>query len=77
VTDTGEGIRAEALPHVFERFYRADPAREHHGGSGIGLTVSRAIAHAHGGELTAHSEGPGRGARFTLRLPLADDARGM
>lgn len=69
VTDTGSGITPDALPHVFERFYRADPAREHHGGSGIGLTISRAIAHAHGGELTAHSDGPGRGARFTLRLP--------
>jgi two-component system, OmpR family, sensor histidine kinase BaeS len=72
VTDTGRGIPADALPHVFERFYRADPAREHHGGSGIGLTISRAIAHAHRGELTAHSDGPGRGARFTLQLPTAD-----
>ena len=75
VTDTGSGIPPDAQPHVFERFYRADPARAHHGGSGIGLTISRAIAHAHGGELTAHSDGPGRGARFTLRLPVADDAR--
>ena len=75
VTDSGCGIASDALPHVFERFYRADPSREHHGGSGIGLTISRAIAHAHGGELTAHSEGGGRGARFTLWLPPADNAR--
>lgn len=69
VADTGEGIPADVLRQVFERFYRADPARERHGGSGIGLTISRAIAHAHDGELTAESDGPDHGARFTLRLP--------
>ena len=77
VTDTGTGIAPDALPHVFERFYRADPARAHHGGSGIGLTISRAIAHAHAGELTAHSHGPGHGARFTLRLPTHHSAPGQ
>jgi two-component system, OmpR family, sensor histidine kinase BaeS len=69
VTDTGDGIAAEHLPHLFDRFYRADPARRHTGGSGIGLTISRAIARGHRGELTAASTGPGHGATFSLRLP--------
>ena len=69
VADTGEGIRAEDLPHVFERFYRADPARRSSRGSGIGLTIARAIAVAHGGRLMATSDGPGTGAAFTLWLP--------
>lgn len=71
VIDDGEGIDAADLPHIFERFYRADKARAHSTqGTGIGLTISRAIALAHGGTLTAHSAGAGRGATFTLRLPL-------
>ena len=71
VTDTGEGIAVEHLPHVFERFYRADPARTHaaSGGSGIGLTIARALIEAHHGTLTAASAGPGTGARFTITLP--------
>jgi two-component system, OmpR family, sensor histidine kinase BaeS len=71
VVDTGSGIAPDDLPHVFERFYRADPARAAGAGSGIGLTISRAIAHAHGGELTAAHADHGRGARFTLWLPGA------
>jgi signal transduction histidine kinase len=70
VTDSGDGIAAEHLPHLFERFYRADPARSRSsGGSGIGLTIARALARAHGGDLRAASDGPGRGATFTLTLP--------
>lgn len=74
VTDTGEGITPEHLPHVFERFYRADPARHRQpgsSGSGIGLTISRALVEAHGGGLSARSAGAGRGATFTVRLPAA------
>lgn len=72
VTDTGEGIAAEHLPHIFERFYRADPARDRaHGGSGIGLTIARSLVTAHGGTLTAASDGPGTGARFTITLPVS------
>ena len=71
VTDDGEGIPAETLPRVFERFYRADSARSRdRGGSGIGLTIARAITQAHGGTLRAESEGPGHGTRFICTLPI-------
>jgi signal transduction histidine kinase len=75
VTDTGEGIVAEHLPHVFERFYRADAARDRtHGGSGIGLSIVRAIVTEHGGRVTAASDGPGTGATFTVTMPAAPTA---
>ncbi|MEO7753030.1 MAG: ATP-binding protein [Terracoccus sp.] len=70
VSDDGEGIADEDLPHLFERFYRGDPARSSDGtGSGIGLTISRAIVEAHGGALVAESAGAGRGAAFVVHLP--------
>jgi signal transduction histidine kinase len=70
VADTGEGIAATHLPHIFDRFYRADPARNRAtGGTGIGLTIARALAQAQGGDLDAASEGVGKGATFTLILP--------
>jgi signal transduction histidine kinase len=70
VADEGEGIAAEHLPRVFERFYRADAARDRaHGGSGIGLAIVKAIVEAHGGRVTAASGGVGRGSQLTLRLP--------
>lgn len=70
VCDSGEGIPLNRLPHLFERFYRGDTARSHtHQGSGIGLTISKAIVEAHGGHLNAWSEGPETGATFTLTLP--------
>lgn len=67
VSDTGRGLSAPDLQRVFERFYRADPATP--GGSGIGLTIARGIARTHGGDVVAHSDGPGTGATFTLVLP--------
>ena len=71
VSDTGRGIAAEHLPHVFERFYRVDPARDRaSGGSGIGLAISKALSEAHGGSISAASAGPGQGATFTVRLPV-------
>ncbi len=71
VHDAGDGIAPEHLPHVFDRFYRSDTARDRdHGGSGIGLTVSKAFAEAHDGTLEVASPGEGRGAIFTLHLPV-------
>ncbi len=72
VQDTGEGILPEHLPHVFDRFYRADPARSRAtGGSGLGLAIARAIVEAHGGDVSVASDGvPGRGSVFTVHLPL-------
>ena len=67
--DSGPGIAPEDLPHLFERFYRADKARGSMG-SGLGLSIGRWIAEAHGGRLTA-ANAPGRGALFTVTLPLA------
>ena len=72
VTDTGEGIAAEHLLHVFDRFYRVDTARDRHrGGSGIGLAIAKALIEAHGGGVFASSAGPGQGSTFTVRLPSA------
>ena len=71
VRDNGDGIPADQLPHVFERFYRGDTARTRdRSGSGIGLTISKALVDAHGGNLTATSDGPGHGAELTIYLPL-------
>ena len=72
VHDSGPGIPKDALPHLFERFYRTDIARSREqGGTGLGLAIARQLAEAHGGSLTAenHLEG---GAIFTLRLPTAN-----
>jgi signal transduction histidine kinase len=71
VTDDGEGIPAEHLPHLFDRFYRADAARtREHGGAGIGLAIAKALVEAHQGHITANSRGPGTGATFTITLPV-------
>lgn len=72
VTDNGEGIAAEHLPRLFERFYRADAARDReHGGAGIGLAIAKALVEAHGGTISVASAGPGTGAAFTIDLPIA------
>jgi two-component system OmpR family sensor kinase len=73
VADSGPGIEAERLAHVFERFYRADESRARaSGGVGLGLSIVAAVAQAHGGTASARSD-EGRGATFTIRLPLAAD----
>jgi signal transduction histidine kinase len=72
VADTGAGIAPENLAHVFERFYRADAARDRgHGGSGVGLAIVRSITRAHGGSVSAASAGVGQGAVFTVELPVS------
>ena len=71
VTDTGVGIPAEHLPHVFERFYRVDTARARSaGGAGLGLAICQWIAHAHGGDISVTSQ-VGHGTTVTVRLPHA------
>lgn len=72
VSDTGEGIDAEFLPQIFERFRQADASTSrHHEGLGLGLALVKQIVEFHGGRVTATSDGKGKGARFTLVLPLA------
>lgn len=72
VTDNGEGIAAAHLPHLFERFYRVDTARDRsRGGSGIGLAIAKAFTEAHGGHITAASRGPGHGTTFTVTVPIS------
>jgi signal transduction histidine kinase len=69
VRDSGPGIPPQELPHLFERFYRGDRSR-HLPGNGLGLSLARAVAHAHGGEIRVESS-PGTGCTFTLSLPAA------
>ena len=71
VNDSGEGIAAEHLPHVFERFYRTDPSRSREsGGSGLGLAIVKAIIEANGGTVSAASPGIGKGSTFGIELPV-------
>ncbi|HEY2904447.1 MAG TPA: ATP-binding protein [Vicinamibacterales bacterium] len=70
VTDTGEGIGADFLPHVFEPFRQHEAGSARHSGLGLGLAIVLQFVQLHGGSVSAHSDGPGRGAEFTVRLPL-------
>lgn len=75
VRDEGQGIAPDFLPHLFERFSQADTkTTRRHGGLGLGLAIVRQLVDLHGGEVTAASEGEGRGATFTVRLPELTDA---
>jgi two-component system CheB/CheR fusion protein len=72
IADTGQGIDHATLQRIFEPFVQADqPIHRRVGGLGLGLTVVRAMIGLHGGEITAHSRGPGCGARFSITLPVA------
>ena len=68
ISDTGEGIAPQHLPHIFERFYQVGKTRD--GGAGLGLAIVKHLCEAHGGHVTAASE-PGKGSRFTVCLPLS------
>ena len=71
VQDSGQGIKAEFLPHVFDRFRQEDGSiSRRHGGLGLGLAIVRHLVELHAGSVEAHSEGEGAGARFVIHLPL-------
>lgn len=71
IRDTGEGITADFLPYIFDRFSQADTSsRRKHGGLGVGLSIVRSLVQLHGGEVGANSDGDGKGATFTIRLPI-------
>ena len=72
VSDSGQGISPEFLPHIFERFRQADSSTtRRHSGLGLGLSITRNLVELHGGTIEAHSDGADQGATFTVRLPLS------
>lgn len=75
VADTGRGIKADVLPHVFDRFHQAVISdRSRHGGLGLGLAIVRTLTERHGGRVEARSEGEGKGATFLIYLPAHHDS---
>jgi signal transduction histidine kinase len=69
VRDTGEGIHARDIPHIFDRFYRGEKSRNRGtGGAGLGLAIARGIMRAHGGDIQVESEA-GKGTQFTFTIP--------
>jgi signal transduction histidine kinase len=72
VADNGKGIAPDLLPHVFDRFRQDPSAARVHGGLGLGLAIARHLVELHAGEIDAQSAGEGKGAAFTVRLPLAE-----
>jgi CheY-like chemotaxis protein len=77
ISDNGQGIKPEFLPHVFQRFIQADSSSTRaHGGLGLGLTIARQLIELHGGSIKASSEGEGQGATFTVQLPHRPEMAG-
>ena len=74
VLDTGAGISPEFLPMMFERFRQDRSLIKQSGGLGLGLAIVRNLTELHGGTVSAHSEGEGKGSTFTVRLPAAKAA---
>ena len=72
VEDSGQGISAQDLPRIFERFYQVDKARGPQRGTGLGLAIVQEIVQAHGGTISVASPGEGRGSTFTIWLPSPD-----
>ena len=78
VRDTGIGIGADMLPHLFDKFVQAPQSLDRsRGGLGLGLAIARSLVQLHGGEIEAHSAGAGTGSEFTIRLPLASEPENM
>ena len=78
VRDTGRGIESDLLPYVFERFRQgSDADAKRHSGLGLGLSIARHLVELHGGTIRAQSDGLGRGAAFTVELPLVADKPGV
>jgi PAS domain S-box-containing protein len=76
VRDNGSGIPSDVMPHIFERFWQAEHSTTRsRGGLGLGLAIVKHLVEMHGGEIEAQSDGPGKGATFTVRLPLLDAAK--
>jgi signal transduction histidine kinase len=77
VTDTGIGLRPESIPYLFQRFWQADSVHSRDtGGLGLGLALARHFVELHGGTIRASSEGEGKGASFSVTVPLTDVTRG-
>lgn len=77
IRDTGQGIQPELLPHIFERFRQGDSSTSRgHRGLGLGLAIAKHLVEMHGGTIRAESEGQGKGATFTVTLPVAENERG-
>jgi CheY-like chemotaxis protein/anti-sigma regulatory factor (Ser/Thr protein kinase) len=74
IRDTGIGIEAGQIAHVFDMFMQADPSSERRGGLGLGLTLAKSLVEQHGGRITVRSEGLGRGAEFSIYLPALAEA---
>jgi signal transduction histidine kinase len=78
IADQGEGIEPALLPHIFDRFRQADSStRRRHGGLGLGLAIVRSLVELHNGGVTVSSPGPGKGATFTVTLPIAPKEAGL
>ncbi|BAY70926.1 two-component sensor histidine kinase [Trichormus variabilis NIES-23] len=78
VIDTGQGISADFLPHIFERFRQADSSHTRSNkGLGLGLAIARHLVELHGGTIQAQSQGIGQGATFTVKLPITEESRGV
>jgi PAS domain S-box-containing protein len=78
VSDTGIGISKEMLPRVFELFAQAEsPTQRAHGGLGIGLALARRLIEMHGGQISGHSDGPGKGSTFVIEMPLCERVLGV
>lgn len=76
ISDTGSGISADFLPHIFDRWSQAAPKNKTNSGLGLGLSIVRSLVELHGGTITVASSGEGQGSTFTISLPLKNSSEG-